>query len=67
MAIFFRRALDDTEALEIANAMESAGAEVICISYRGSETYHETLAPTAQYVVWGRCNNEDAKKVMSEV
>lgn len=47
-----RWADDDFQALQIAQAIETAGGEVFTISYRGMGKYASAIDPHAQYIVW---------------
>lgn len=58
MRIVCRQADNDFDAFRIAQAMESAGANVFSITYNGSHQPAGALAPSSRMVVWAKVTDD---------
>lgn len=59
MRIMLRHAEDDFAALNMANAMEGAGATVFAVAYNGQATHHGATLPHSQYIVWAKVETDE--------
>lgn len=66
MPIIMRLANDHFIALQIANGMEEAGANVFNVTSNGQATYDGALAPHTRYVVWAKVKNDKMADLVDE-
>ena len=59
MRIMVRNADDDFRALNMANAMEGAGATVFAITYMGERTHDGALSPYPYFSVWSKVDRDE--------
>ena len=57
--IMIRHATDDFHAMQIAQGMENAGANVFSIANNGNSVYMEGLAPHCSFVVFAKVDSDD--------
>ena len=57
--IMVRYATDDFHAMQIAQGMENAGANVFSIANNGSSTYPNAMAPHCSFVVFAKVDSDD--------
>ncbi len=53
-----RHAIDDFDAMLVAQGMEKAGADVFSITYDGHHRLSGGLIDTAKFIVWAKVKNE---------
>jgi hypothetical protein len=56
--IMVRHAIDDFDAMHIANGMEAAGAVVFSITATEPELQPGALKPAMRYTVWAKITDE---------
>ena len=59
MQIIMRNAETDFEAMKIADAMLSCGADVFSVTFDGQRTHHGAMAPHSRFIVWAKVENRE--------